>query len=122
MIADQGSYVAFGNEESYGLLVVGGALKNFDTQFRFYDAEMTNVIQQVVEWEPDFIFLSPLTTFFPPARHVTKEIKKRLPNVTSVFGGHHAMSCPDIVELPEIDVVVIGPVKGSIENIFSGLH
>lgn len=112
--------IAFGNEESYGLLFVGGELLIFKQKIRWFDAEMKDVVKEVLDWQPDLIFFSPMTTFFPQACKVSGEIKKRLPNVTAVFGGHHATAYPKISEMDEVDVVVVGPVRGSIEKILAG--
>lgn len=109
--------IAFGNEESYGLLMVGGELLRYDQEIRFFDAEEDNIIKQVCAWEPDFIFFSPMTTFFSRALNISREIKSNMPKVISVFGGHHAMSSPSISEIEGVDIVVVGPVKGSIEKI-----
>ncbi|MHC4123709.1 MAG: hypothetical protein ACYSSI_09070, partial [Planctomycetota bacterium] len=59
--------IAFGNEESYGLLFVGGELLEHDQEIRFFDAEKDNVEEQVIDWKPEFIMLSPMTTFYPAA-------------------------------------------------------
>lgn len=112
--------IAFGNEESYGLLFVGGELLRFGQDIRYFDTEMEDVVKQVTDWQPGFIFFSPMTTFFSEARRVSREIKERLPEVVAVFGGHHAISCPEIVEMAEVDVVVVGPVRGSIEKVLAG--
>lgn len=112
--------VCFGNEENYGLLFVGGELLLFGQEIRYFDAENGDVVRDVVAWQPDFVFFSPLTRFFPANLEVLRGIKALLPEVVSGFGGHHACSVPDIVELDEIDVVVVGPVRGSIEQILSG--
>ncbi|MDD5097380.1 MAG: radical SAM protein [Candidatus Omnitrophica bacterium] len=109
--------VAFGNEESYGLLVAGGELLRHNQEIKFFDAEEDNVISQVCLWEPDFIFFSPMTTFFPKALQISREIKSNLPKAVSVFGGHHAISSPEISGIAGVDIVVVGPVKGSIEKI-----
>ena len=112
--------IAFGNEESYGLLFVGGELLEHGQEIRFFDGEEKDVAEQVVKWRPEFIFFSPMTTFYPAATRVVRNIKSHLPDVVSVFGGHHAMSSPQIVDSDEVDVVVIGPVRGSIEQILGG--
>ena len=112
--------IAFGNEESYGLLFVGGEMLEHKQDIRFFDAEMSDVAKQVVEWEPQFIMFSPMTTFYPVALRTAREIKNLLPKVVSVFGGHHAMACPEIIESDGIDVVVVGPVRGAVEQILAG--
>jgi radical SAM superfamily enzyme YgiQ (UPF0313 family) len=112
--------ICFGNEESYGLLFVGGELLIFEQEIRYFDAEIENVIEDVIKWKPDFVCFSPLTRFFPSALKLLQGIKNELPNVVSVFGGHHACAVPDIINEDKIDIVVVGPVRGSIEKILSG--
>lgn len=109
--------IALGNEESYGLLVVGGELLRYGQEIRFFDAEEEDVVGRACGWEPDFIFFSPMTTFFPKALRISRQIKSNIPEVLSVFGGHHAMSSPSICDIDGIDIVVIGPANGSIEKI-----
>jgi radical SAM superfamily enzyme YgiQ (UPF0313 family) len=112
--------VCFGNEENYGLLFVGGELLLSGQEIRFFDAQSADIADSIVTWQPDFVFFSPLTSYFPLALHLTREIKMLQPGISAVFGGHHASSAPDIAELPEIDTVVVGPVRGSIEKILGG--
>ena len=52
--------IAFGNEESYGLLFVGGELLRFGQKIRFFDTEKENPEKEIVDWQPDFIFFSPI--------------------------------------------------------------
>ncbi len=112
--------ICFGNEENYSLLFVGGELLLYGQEIRYFDAEDEHVLEDIIDWHPDFICFSPLTKFFPRSLELTRSLKNRLPAVVSVFGGHHACAVQDIVELDEIDVVVVGPVRGSIDKILSG--
>jgi len=114
--------IAFGNEESYGLLFVGGELLLYNYEIKFFDAEEDNVTDMVCRWKPDFIFFSPMTVFFGKALDISRKIKKGIAGVVSVFGGHHAMSCPSISEIEGVDIVVVGPVRGAIEKILSKKH
>ena len=112
--------VSFGNEESYGLLFVGGELLCFGQEIRYFDAEDESAARRVIDWRPDFVFFSPMTTFFSRAAGISREIKSSLPKTVSVFGGHHATSSPDISKLAEVDIVVVGPVRGSVEKVLEG--
>ena len=112
--------IAFGNEESYGLLFVGGELLANGQDVRFFDAEEKDTVTRVVDWRPDFACFSPMTTFYPAALKVAGSLKRELPDVVTAFGGHHAMALPGIADRPEIDAVVVGPVRGSIERILAG--
>lgn len=112
--------ICFGNEENYGLLFVGGELLFFGQEIRYFDAENGTTINDVAAWRPDFVFFSPLTRFFPQTIEVLHGLKNALPHVISAFGGHHACAVPDIIDMDEIDVVVVGPVRGAIERILAG--
>lgn len=109
--------ITFGNEESYGLLFVGGELLASGQEIKFFDAEEEDVVQKVCAWEPEFLFFSPMTTFFEKALRISREIKENVPQAFSVFGGHHAASSPSISEIDGVDMVVIGPVRGAIEKV-----
>lgn len=112
--------VCFGNEENYGLLFVGGELRLHGQEIRFFDTVATDVVTDIIAWKPDFILFSPLTNYFPAALKILKNIKEATPEIISVFGGHHASAAPEIADLPEVDIVVIGPVRGSVDKILSG--
>tara|TARA_Y100000310_G_scaffold329947_1_gene400689 strand:- start:12846 stop:14231 length:1386 start_codon:yes stop_codon:yes gene_type:complete len=112
--------VALGNEESYGLLFVGGELKECGQEIRYFDAEMGDAAQQIINWGPDYAMFSPMTTFFPQAYDIATKIKSDSLNIKTVFGGHHAIAVPEIAETENVDVVVRGPVRGTIERILDG--
>jgi radical SAM superfamily enzyme YgiQ (UPF0313 family) len=112
--------ITFGNEESYGLLFVGGELLEHEQEIRYFDGEDDDVVQHVTEWNPDFMMFSPMTTFYSAALWISRLIKRHRPGIVSVFGGHHAMSVPEIIESDGVDIVVVGPVRGSIEAILGG--
>jgi len=112
--------VAFGNEESYGLLFVGGELLLFGQEIRFFDAEMEDVVGQLVAWRPDLLLFSPLTVFFEAACKISAAVKERVPGVAAVFGGHHATCVPEISRLSCVDLVVAGPVRGAVERLLGG--
>lgn len=110
--------VCFGNEESYGLLFVGGELQKLNQDIKFFDAEGDKkIIEHIREWNPGYVSFSPMTTFFPAAYDINKKLKKYLPSLKSVYGGHHATAYPEISKLEGIDFVIRGPVRGSIEQI-----
>jgi radical SAM superfamily enzyme YgiQ (UPF0313 family) len=113
--------VCFGNEENYGLFFVGSELEKFKQEIKFFDAEEDkDVTKHIKQWNPDYICFSPMTTFFPQAYNILKQVKENSPNVISVFGGHHATASPEISEMKNIDIVVRGPVKGVVEQILEG--
>ena len=112
--------ITYGNEESYGLLFVGGELLLHNQTIKYFDGEVEDIENAICNWAPDFIMYSPMTAFYHKAVLSAKILNGSLPYVKSVFGGHHAMSVPEITELDSIDIVVLGPVRGSIERILAG--
>ncbi len=114
--------VAFGNEESYGLLIVGGEFLLHGEWIKFFDAEEDDVVSKILYWEPDFLCFSPMTTFFQRALNISRKIKQTMSNVVSVFGGHHAMSSPEIASMEGVDIVVVGPIRGAVKQILSKTH
>ena len=112
--------VTFGNEESYGLLFVAAELLGLGQELRFFDSEAADIGQKISDWAPEFVFFSPMTTFFPKALGICRELKAVLPETTMVFGGHHVMSCPAISGLDGVDTVVVGPATGTLEKILAG--
>lgn len=112
--------ICCGNEESYGLLFVGGEILLFNQEIKYFDAELESVINDIIEWSPDFICFSPMTTFFLYTRDISIQVKKNLSKVISIFGGHHAFSDPEIINMEGVDIVVVGPVRGSIDKILDG--
>lgn len=112
--------IAFGNEESYGLLFVGGELLELGQDLRYFDAEEPDVEAKVAGWKPDFICFSPMTTFYPLARDMARKMKSADRHVVSVFGGHHATSFPEIAKDEGVDVVVVGPVRGTLKRLLAG--
>jgi radical SAM superfamily enzyme YgiQ (UPF0313 family) len=109
--------ITFGNEESYGLSFVGGALQEFGQDIRFFESSGNWL--DVKRWKPDYIMFSPLTTFWPKAVDLAEKLKFST-KAKVVFGGHHAMSDPTIIKNHCIDSVVVGPVNGSVERILNG--
>ena len=112
--------ICCGNEESYGLLFVGGELLLFNQEIKYFDTELENISDDIAAWSPDFICFSPMTTFFNYTKELSIKIKKQIPFVVSIFGGHHAFSDPEIINMEGVDIVVVGPVRGSIDKILNG--
>lgn len=80
--------VCFGNEESYGLYFVGGELQKLGQEIKFFDAETDgSIVDDISNWKPNYVLFSPMTTFFPQAYEIATNVKKKNPDITSVFGG-----------------------------------
>jgi len=96
--------VSFGNEESYGLLFAGTEFKKHG-DVKFFDAEMSDPLDDIEKYQPDYVCFSPLTVFYPQAKHIEALLKLRL-NFISIYGGHHATLCGEQLG----DITVIGSV------------
>jgi radical SAM superfamily enzyme YgiQ (UPF0313 family) len=110
-----------GNEESYGLLFTGSELSSLNQEIKYFDTEQdSRVVDEIMAWSPDFICFSPMIAFFDKLLNICRQIKKENHKIISVFGGIYVFTNPNIIEDPYVDVVVIGPVRGSIQRILNG--
>ena len=98
--------VSFGNEESYGLLYVGAELKKYG-EIKFFDAEFDECVNKIIDYKPDYICFSPMTTFFQQAKDIENKVKEKI-DVVSIYGGHHASNSGKECG----DITVIGAVHG----------
>jgi len=111
--------VHIGNDESYGLVFVAGELKSNKHDIKWFDGDLDNVANQIIEWSPDFIFFSPMTSFYNQAKSISNSVKEYLSSVCSVFGGHHVYADRDAINDVAVDVIVIGPINGTINKIIN---
>ncbi len=109
--------VHMGNDVSYGLLFVAGEFLGQGHAVKWFDSEEADVVSNISAWEPDFACFSPMSTFFLQAQKLAKTLKEVLPNVKSVFGGVHVLAVPECIESDAIDIAVIGPVYGTVDDI-----
>lgn len=98
--------VNFGNEESYGLLFAGTEFKKHG-EIRFFDAEMSDVVSDIIAYQPDFLCFSPMTCFYPKAKEIENRVKEQIKTV-SIYGGHHATNSGESLG----DITVVGSVSG----------
>lgn len=96
--------VTFGNEENYGLLFAGTEFKKHG-EIKFFDAEMTDPLNDIAEYKPDYLCFSPLTAFYPQAKHIERKLRPVIKFI-SIYGGHHATNCGEQIG----DITVIGSV------------
>jgi len=112
--------IHFGTHEIYGLCFVASELNKCGHHFRWFDGEHKDVIDEILDWGPNFLCFSPLSTFYDANVLLARKIKSRLPSVRSIFGGLHVLMIPEAaVMLDEIDVVVVGPVYDTIDDIIN---
>ena len=111
--------IHYGTHEVYGLCFVASEVLHCGHEFRWFDGESEGVVDDIALWKPDFLCLSPLSAFFDSTIKLTAIIKRRLPGIRSVFGGLHVLAVPEIIKLDEVDIAVIGPVYGTIDEIIN---
>ena len=99
-----------GSDEVYGLEYVAAAIKDAGNQIRWFDGDDPGAIAEVIEWGPEYMCFSPLTTFFPPCLEFSRKVKSQSPEITSIFGGHHVTAAPEAYDIDGIDIIVSGPV------------
>jgi radical SAM superfamily enzyme YgiQ (UPF0313 family) len=111
--------IHLGNDEAYGLIFVSGEILKMGHEIKWFDGDSASSLAAMIPWRPDFICFSPLTTFFTKSLQLSRELKRALPHAISVFGGHHVFAVPDSVTMDGIDIVVRGPVYGTIDKIIA---
>ena len=109
--------IHIGTDEVYGLEFVASELKRHGHQIRWFDGDLDMAVDDVINWKAEYLCFSPLTTFFPPALEFSRKVKSRCPDILSVFGGHHVTAAPEVADLDGVDIVIVGPVYGTIEKI-----
>ncbi len=116
--------LVFGRDDNLGIMFVGGEIKEAGYQFRYFDSESPDFINQVISWMPDYICFSPLCIDCDLSISVARKIREKHPSVISVFGGPHIMGiAADEEELNRfaendaVDIIVVGPVRRSIGRI-----
>jgi radical SAM superfamily enzyme YgiQ (UPF0313 family) len=109
--------IHIGTDEVYGLEYVAAELKRNGHEIRWFDGDSPDGVDQVIDWQAQYMCFSPLTTFFPPALEFSRKVKAQRPQIKSVFGGHHVTAAPDVYDMDGIDIVVSGPVYGTVDKI-----
>jgi len=109
--------IHIGTDEVYGLEFVAAELKRHGHTIRWFDGELDAAVEQVIAWQAGFIGFSPLTTYFSSALAFSRNVKSRSPNIRSVFGGTHVTAVPEVADQDGIDIIVVGPVYGTIDQI-----
>ena len=112
--------IHIGTDEVYGLEYVAAELKNHGHQIRWFDGNLDTAVNEVIDWQAGYMCFSPMTTFFPSSLEFCRKVKSRRPNIISIFGGHHVTAAPEVYELDGIDIIVVGPVYGTIDKIVAG--
>lgn len=93
-----------------------------DAKFEHLDFEET--IRRVVEKKPDVVGLSGMTPEINSAAQVAGEVKKRIPGVTVIIGGAHAIAIPEqtLEEFGQFDMLAIGEGEYTILELIRALE
>lgn len=95
--------------EPLALEYLGAGLKLDGHEVRILDARLTQDIETVFrQFQPQVVGLTGYTSQLNIVKEIAKRIKANNPNLVVVVGGHHATVCPDDLNHPAIDAVVIG--------------
>ena len=113
--------IHIGTDEVYGLEFVAAELERHGNTIRWFDGELDAAVEEVIDWQAEFMCFSPLTTYFPSALEFSRNVKSRCPNIRSVFGGTHVTAVPEVSDQDGIDTIVVGPVYGTIDQIIQGV-
>jgi radical SAM superfamily enzyme YgiQ (UPF0313 family) len=67
------------------------------------------LLERAVAFKPDLIAMGTLTNLYPFTCKMAEQLKRKMPDVPILVGGHHAQAVPDyILENPNVDMVCIG--------------
>ena len=119
-VAGKFALIHLGTDEVYGLEYVGAEIKRLGHQIQWFDGDLSTAVDELTNWQPDYMCFSPLSTFFTPALQFSRKVKAIRPEIQSVFGGHHVTAAPEVHKLEGVDTIVTGPVFGTIEQIVAG--
>ena len=109
--------IHIGTDEVYGLEYVAAEIKRHGHRIQWFDGDLEAAVNDVIDWQPEYMCFSVLTTFFQPALEFSRKVKSQSGDIKSIFGGHHVTVVPEVYKLDGIDAVVVGPVYGTIEKI-----
>jgi len=112
--------IHMGTDEVYGLEFVAAEIKKQGHRIRWFDGDIDAAVDEVIDWQAEYMCFSPLTTFFLPALEFSRKVKSRCSDIRSIFGGHHVTAVPEVSDVDGIDIIVVGPVYGTIEKIVAG--
>ena len=91
--------IHIGTDEVYGLEYVAAELKQHGHQIRWFDGDLESAVDDVIDWHPEYMCFSTLTTFFQPALEFSRKVKSQNGDIKSIFGGHHVTVVPEVYKL-----------------------
>lgn len=92
----------------FGVMSISAVLKKYNLQTDvLIDVLEKNILKKIKELSPDIISFSVMTPDTAWLFSLSSQIKKYF-DLPIIVGGIHASSCPEIIEDPNIDYVIIG--------------
>ncbi len=84
--------------------------------------QKSNIVRQIVDTKPDIVGFSVMVFTYHAALKVAKELKKVL-NVPIIFGGPHAMTCPErIISQNAVDIVCVGEGEHAMAELLDSME
>lgn len=84
---------------------------------KYFD-ESKEIINEIIQHNPDIIAFSCLTATFQWAIAIAKSVRAINPKIKTIFGGVHISAVPEIcLEYPEVDYAVVGEGDVAISEI-----
>lgn len=81
-----------------------------------------NIVKQVLDTDPDIVAFSVMVVTYQWALAVAEEIKKHI-DVPVIFGGYHAISCPErIISKSQVDIVCTGEGEVPLAELLSSME
>jgi len=111
--------IHLGSDLAYGMTFFAGELiKNKQNTF-WFDGDNLD-IDKLKQFNPDYVCFGPLSSEFESSIKIANQIKKELPNILTVFGGHHVKAVPEELDnYSEIDYIIWGPCYDVIDKIIN---
>jgi anaerobic magnesium-protoporphyrin IX monomethyl ester cyclase len=82
----------------------------------------SNIIKQVMDASPDIVAFSVMAVTFQHALQRASAIKRLLPDVPIVFGGVHAIMCPErVIAKDPVDIVCIGEGEHALAELLDSM-
>ena len=99
--------IHMGTDEVYGLEFVAAEIKKQGHRIRWFDGEIDAAVDEVIDWQAEYMCFSPLTTFFSSALEFSRKVKSRCSDIRSIFGGHHVTAVPEVSDIDGIDTITL---------------
>ena len=111
------------------ILYLAAVLEEMDVEVSVLDQPALGLtVDEAVQWveteNPDILGFSTLTSSGQTAARISTKVKKKNPNVTTVFGNHHATFNAERIlnKYPAVDIVVRGEGEKTIVELVNCLE